>query len=121
MGKVAKSSHPIERHNLHISGMPLWWHMLMELPESVSGDGPRMATLVEVGSILETAASEPPLSLAEIGRRMSAKRVRHETIRGSVDFLERLGFVTRGKQGVQWTHAADERFWKAARKAKALL
>ena len=79
-----------------------------------------MATLVEVGRILESAQDEPPLSLAEIERRMEAKRVRHETLRASVDFLERLGFVTTGSKGVQWTHQPDERFWRAARKGKPL-
>ena len=80
-----------------------------------------MATLVEVGRILEAAQGEPPLSLAEVGRRMKAKRVRHETIRASVDFLARLGFVTLGRKGVQWTHAPGDRFWRAARKGKSLL
>ncbi|MEA3198607.1 MAG: hypothetical protein QOE90_35 [Thermoplasmata archaeon] len=95
--------------------------MLMELPDSVSGEGPRMATLVEVGRILEDAQDEPPLSLAEIERRMAAKRVRHETLRASVDFLQQLGFVTRGSKGAQWTHRDDETFWRAARKGKSLL
>ena len=80
-----------------------------------------MATLVEVGRILEAAQAEPPLSLAEIGRRMTAKRVRHETLRASVDFLARLGLVTLGSKGVQWTHTTDERFWRAAKKGKSLL
>jgi predicted anti-sigma-YlaC factor YlaD len=95
--------------------------MLMELPKSVRGEGPRMATVVEIGHILEAAQSEPPLSLAEIERRMKAKRVRHETLRASVDFLARLGLITVGRQGAQWTHTDDEQFWKAARKAKSLL
>lgn len=95
--------------------------MLMELPNSVKGAGPRMATLVEVGRILEDAQDEPPLSLAEIERRMEAKRVRHETLRASVDFLHRLGFVTLGSRGVQWTHRADDKFWSAARRGKSLL
>ena len=95
--------------------------MLLELSESVEGNGPTLATLVEVGQILEAAKHEPPLSLAEIGRRMEAKRVRHSTLRASVDFLARLGFVTRGSKGVLWTHARDARFWDAARKGVSLL
>lgn len=95
--------------------------MLMELPRSVSGDGPRMATLVEVGRILEAAQDEAPLPLAEIERRMSAKRVRHETLRASVDFLERLGFVTWGGKGAQWTHRSGDEFWRAASKGRSLL
>lgn len=94
---------------------------MMELPRSVRGDGPRMATLVEIGQILERAQDEAPLSLAEIGRRMSAKRTRHETIRASVDFLERLGFVIAGTKGVLWTYNPSKKFWKAARKGRSLL
>ncbi len=94
--------------------------MLLELPESVEGNGPTLATLVEVGQILEAAKREPPLSLAEIGRRMEAKRVRHSTLRASVDFLARLGFVTVGSKGVLWTHTRDARFWDAARKGASL-
>lgn len=95
--------------------------MLMELPDSVKGDGPRMATVVAVGRILESAQDEPPLSLAEIERRMRAKRVRHATLRASVDFLHRLGFVTLGSKGVQWTYRGDEAFWRAAKKGASLL
>ncbi len=80
-----------------------------------------MATLVEIGQILESAREEPPLSLAEIERRLAAKRTRHATIRASVDFLERLGFVTIGSDGVQWTLNRDERFWEAAREGRSLL
>jgi DNA-binding IclR family transcriptional regulator len=79
-----------------------------------------MATLVEVSHILEAARREPPLSLAEVGRRMAAKRVRHETVRACVDFLERLGFVSRGSKGVQWTLVRDEKLWKAVARGKPL-
>lgn len=51
---------------------------------------------------------------------MKAKRVRHSTIRACVDFLHRLGFVTVGSKGVEWTYSRDERFWKAARKSAPL-
>ncbi len=95
--------------------------MLLELPESVKGNGPTLVTLVEVGQILEAARHEPPLSLAEIGRRMEAKRVRHSTLRASVDFFARLGFVTVGSKGVLWTHTRDARFWAAARRGVSLL
>jgi len=95
--------------------------MLLELPKSVEGNGPTLATLVEVGHILEAAQHEPPLSLAEIGRRMEAKRVRHSTLRASVDFLERLGLVTVGSKGVLWTHTRDAAFWAAASRGASLL
>jgi hypothetical protein len=95
--------------------------MFMRLPDTVEGNGPTLATLVEVGRILEAAKHEAPLSLAEVGRRMEAKRVRHATIRASVDFLVQLGFVTHGSKGAQWTHTRDRTFWWAARKGRSLL
>ena len=95
--------------------------MMMKLPASVRGEGPRLATLVEIGKILEEARTEPPLSLAEIERRMAAKRVRHATLRACVDFLARLGLVTTGSQGAQWTHTDDEKFWRASMKGRSLL
>jgi hypothetical protein len=60
-----------------------------------------------VARLLETAAGrdEPPLSLAEVGRRLPAKRVRHGTVRACVDELKLLGFVTEGSKGVLWTLA----------------
>ncbi|HLE96797.1 MAG TPA: hypothetical protein VI997_05450 [Candidatus Thermoplasmatota archaeon] len=95
--------------------------MLMEMPASVEKNGPTMAQIVEIGRILENAAEEPPLSLAEIGRRMSAKRVRHSTVRACVDFLARVGVITTGSKGAQWTFASDARFWKAASAGRSLL
>jgi hypothetical protein len=94
--------------------------MLVQLPRSVEGRGPSLSTLVEVAQILEAASGEPPLSLAEVGRRMSAKRVRHSTLRATVDFLASLGFVTTGSKGAQWTLVRDRKFWTAARKARSL-
>lgn len=108
------------RQNIHMGGATLSWPMLMELPDSVKGEGPRMATVVEVGKVLESAQDEPPLSLAEIERRMRAKRVRHATLRASVDFLHALGFVSLGSKGVQWTYRADEKFWRAAKSGTSL-
>ena len=66
---------------------------------------PRLATVHAIARILRDAASrdEGPLSLAEVGRRLPAKRVRHETVRASVDELKLLGFVTEGSKGVMWT------------------
>lgn len=94
--------------------------MQLELPPSAEGRGPTLATVVEVARILEAAKEGPPLSLAEVGRRMAAKRVRHSAVRASVDFLAQLGFVTRGSRGVQWTHTRDDRFWKAGREGVPL-
>jgi len=94
--------------------------MLLEVPKSVEGTGPTLSTLVEVGRIVESAQREGPISLAEIARRMNAKRVRHSTIRGSVDFLEQLGFVMKGSKGVLWTLNRDRKFWSTARRARKL-
>jgi hypothetical protein len=94
--------------------------MMLEMPRPTAGKGPTLATVVEVGKILEGARGEGPISLAEIGRRMSAKRVRHSAIRTSVDFLKQLGFVMEGTKGVHWTFNRDRRFWAAARRARPL-
>ncbi len=54
------------------------------------------------------ASDEGPVSLAEVGRRLPAKRVRHETVRACVDELKLLGFVSEGSKGVMWTLASAE-------------
>ena len=79
-----------------------------------------MATLVEVGQILEKALEEGPISLAELGRRMEARQVRHATLRACVDFLERLGYATTGAKGVLWTYTSDPKFWTSARRSVPL-
>lgn len=83
-----------------------------ELPPSVKGQGPTLATLVEVAHILEKARHGPPISLAEIGRRMAAKQVRHATIKASVEFLQQMGYVVQGSKGVLWTYNPDARLWQ---------
>ncbi len=62
--------------------------------------GATLSTLHEIERILREAHG--PLSLNEIKRRMSAKAVRHETVRMAVDEFTRLGFVVRGRTGVVW-------------------
>jgi len=62
--------------------------------------GATLSTLHEIEGILREAHS--PLSLNEIKRRMSAKAVRHETVRMAVDEFIRLGFVVSGRAGVVW-------------------
>ena len=94
--------------------------MMLEMPPRLEGKGPTLATVVEVGRILERAREEGPISLAEVGRRMAAKRVRHAAIRTSVDFLKQLGFVMEGSKGVHWTFNRDRKFWAAARRARPL-
>ena len=62
--------------------------------------GATLSTLHEIERILREAHS--PLSLNEIKRRMSAKAVRHGTVRMAVDEFIRLGFVVSGRNGVIW-------------------
>lgn len=68
-----------------------------------------MSTVHAVAAILKEAAQsdEHPLSLAEIGGRLPAKRVRHGTVRACVDELKLLGFATEGRKGVMWTPASS--------------
>lgn len=79
-------------------------------PATEAKPSPRMSTVHAVAGLLKAAAEadEDPLSLAEIGRRLPAKRVRHETVRACVDELELLGFVTQGSKGVMWTLASTQ-------------
>ncbi len=94
--------------------------MLFELPGSVQGEGPTMATLVETAQILEHARSEAPLSLAEIERRMVTKRAGHDDIQACIELLEQLGFVVMGSKGVQWTHTTSEDLRRAAATGREL-
>lgn len=88
------------------------WAMaeLVYPPRKEASPSPRMATVHAVARILKEAAKsdDDPLSLAEIGRRLPAKRVRHETLRACVDELKLLGFVTEGSKGVLWTLASSQ-------------
>ena len=79
-------------------------------PKHEASPSPRLATVHAVARILKQAALdyEGPLSLAEIGRRLPAKRIRHGTVRACVDELKILGFVSEGSEGVMWTLADAE-------------
>ena len=79
-------------------------------PRTEASPSPRLATVHAVARLLQDAAKsdEAPLSLAEVGRRLPAKRVRHETLRACVNELKILGFVTEGSKGVLWTLASPE-------------
>lgn len=84
----------------------------LELPPSIKGNGPTLRTLVEVAHILEAAKGEAPLSLAEIGRRMEAKQVRHKTVRECVDFLKQQGYLVEGSKGVIWAYNPNPELWE---------
>jgi len=63
----------------------------------------------EIERILREA--EGPLSLNEIKRRMSAKVVRHRTVRLVINEFRRLGFVAEGSKGVIWTLNLSPKLW----------
>lgn len=79
-------------------------------PDQEAGPSPTLRTVHAIARILKRARAddEGPISLAEVGRRLPAKRVRHATVRACVDELDRLGFVTEGDEGVEWTLAPEE-------------
>jgi sirohydrochlorin ferrochelatase len=86
----------------------MWVMPLVYPPEEEPSPSPRMSTVHAVARILKESAEadEDPLSLAEIGRRLPAKRVRHETVRACVNELKLLGFASEGSKGVLWTLAS---------------
>jgi hypothetical protein len=71
-------------------------------PRPPTDANPRLSTLLEVEAILVENHNdwEGPLSFAEIGRRMSAKRVRPAVVRSCVRELVRQGRATVGSKGV---------------------
>ncbi len=88
------------------------------MPQKLRGRGPTLSTLHEIETILR--ASNGPLSLNEIKRRMRAKAVRHQAVRQAVDEFIRFGFVVETTRGVVWAHEAspmpfDARRWERAR------
>lgn len=95
--------------------------VILELPPSVKGNGPTLRTLVEIANILHDAREDAPLSLAEIGRRMQAKQVRHSSIRASVDFLKQQGYLAEGSKGVMWAHNPNPELWDNSVPLKDLL
>ncbi|MGB0652689.1 MAG: hypothetical protein ACPGQL_05765 [Thermoplasmatota archaeon] len=84
--------------------------MSLAPPPELTGRGPTLITLHEVEAILR--ASDEPLSLNEIKRRMKAKTVRHDTVRICVEELKRFSLVTEGSKGVLWTLHDDRSLWQ---------
>lgn len=93
--------------------------MQIAAPPPRGSAGPTLATLHEIEAILRDAADrgEGPLRLAEIERRMAAKRVRHATIRAVVDELRRYHLVTEGSGGVMWVFTSADEVWDAPRES----
>lgn len=77
---------------------------LLSEPDT-SKANPRTTTVLEVLHVIqdEAAGQAMPLSLAEIGRRLPAKKTRPEAIRVAVELLETFGVVKRGSKGVVYT------------------
>ncbi len=88
----------------------------VDLPPEIEGRGPTLSTIHEIERILREA--ENPLSLNEIKRRMSAKAVRHKTVRQVVDEFKRLGFVSEGSKGVLWSLNLSPELWSEGRAEK---
>lgn len=85
----------------------------LPLPPKTEGRGPTLATMHEVERILRKA--DGPLSLNEIKRRMSAKAVRHRTVRQVINEFRRLGFIAEGSKGIVWTLNLSPKLWTKGR------
>lgn len=89
----------------------MWAHIYVVMPLMAEPDtskaNPRTTTVLEVLHVIQDEAAHQamPLSLAEIGRRMPAKKTRPEVIRVAVELLEAFGAAKRGSKGVMYTHA----------------
>lgn len=81
----------------------------LPFPPEIEGRGPTLATMYEIECILREA--DGPISLNEIKRRMSAKTVRHKTVRQVINEFSRLGFVAEGSKGVIWTLNLSPKLW----------
>lgn len=91
-------SQALRRETAHLSVV------LIELPPASMKANPTLETVHAVERVLRGAhrAREPPLSYAEIERRMPAHRVRFEVIQTSVLELARHRLATVGSDGVMW-------------------
>lgn len=76
--------------------------MYLVAPRPPADANPRLSTLLEIESILVENLNDwgGPLSYAEIGRRMHAKRVRPAVVRACVQELVRQGRAIVGSKGV---------------------
>jgi hypothetical protein len=84
--------------------------VLIEPPPTQMKANPTLETVHAVERVLRSAHAnkEPPLSYAEIERRLPAKRVRFETIQAAVLELARHRLAVVGSDGVSWI-VQDER------------
>ena len=86
--------------------------MHMQEPPRHLKANPTLRTLHQVERILRAAArkGEPPLSYAEIGRRMPAKSVRFDVVKTAVLELARFDLVAVGSDGIHWA-VVPESVW----------
>ena len=85
----------------------------LPLPPKIEGRGPTLSTMYEIECILREA--DGPISLNEIKRCMSAKAVRHQTVRQVIDEYSRLVFVARGSKVVIWVLNLSPKLWTKGR------
>ena len=89
--------------------------MLIQEPPRTLKANPTLRTLHQVERIVRAAAvrREPPLSYAEIARRMPAKAVRFDVVKAAVLELARYDLVAVGSDGVIWA-VVPEAVWGRA-------
>lgn len=83
----------------------------LERPQPSKGPSPTLTTVHRIENILRDAADngEPPLSYAEIARRLPAAKTRPETVKAAVAELNRFGLVAEDpKKGVMWVLVSEE-------------
>ncbi len=87
--------------------------MQIAAPPDYDGPTPNLETLHRVERVLRAAATsgEPPLSLAEIERRLPVKKIRRSTVKACVKELARFHLVAHGSKGVMWVLAGSDDVW----------
>lgn len=90
-------------------------------PTVYDGPTPNLATLHRVERVLRDAAeaAEPPLSFAEIERRLPVKKIRRSTIKACIQELARFHLVVQGTEGVMWVLTRSDKVWKRPREPLA--
>lgn len=90
--------------------------MLIREPPSIRGPSPTLTTVHRVERILRAAArrGEPPLSIAEIARRLPPKKVRRETVKAAIGELARFHLVAVGSKGAMWVLTESDAVWSRA-------
>lgn len=98
-------------HNYVDVGIPL--------PPRSDPPSPTLETLHRVERILRKAAKkgEPPLSYAEIERRLPVKKIRRDTVKKCVNELARFRLVAIGSKGVMWVYTESDQAWNTPTKA----